>query len=464
MILNNTQANIFKVNGGLADNFANRPAANGSFYLFYSIDTQEIYYDNGAWVLIGSSGGGGVNIYNSDGTLTGNRTLNGANFDLTFSNINSFRVQDNLGNTGLIIECNNFNYVLGDYSGNNIGNIFVQINQGSFTLFDNYSGLDYFNISNITSSKNVNFTIDVDNEIIKTLHNYNDIGLKLDFANSVYQFGQINAGNITYLTINDTNQTISTFHNNNNKGLNFQYQAQRYNFGHIANNGLTLQIENATSQLTVLCNPVQSGGSSNGLFLDLTNNRNYLFGQFNGGSQTHLRVSDLNSQITANFSGSINGINLRQSSHTFGFISGSQTNTLRFNSNLTVGFYYNNLLNGLNIQHESTISGLERYDFGKLYGASNTQYKITLTDSACFLNYKQIAQMGFTATQAEFGYYAGSGSNILLDSSGNINLRQLTQILINGTGITQGTSGSVSGQHLKVKINNVDYVIELRNP
>lgn len=423
MILNNTQANIFKVNGGIANNFANRPAASGSFYIFYSLDTQEIWYDSATgWILLGMGGGGTpVNIYTSDGIILTDRNVDGNNKNLQFANNRTI-----------------------SFLGADPNQKFY------FNLYSTNFPASFVELFVENQNTNINYGLSIEN--FPTL-NQNRIFL-----------GKTPQNPNTGILYNVQTDVISTIHQTNIKGIRLEYQSQRYQFGHITSNGLTLQIENATSILQVLCNPVQSGGSSNGIFLDLTNNRNYLFGQFNGGSQTHLRVSDLNSQITTNFSGSINGINLRQSSHTFGFISGTNTNTLRFNSNLTVGFYYNNLLNGLNIQHESTISGLERYDFGKLYGASGTQYKITLTDLSCFLNYKNIAQWGLTATQAEFGFTPGSGSNILLDSSGNINLRQLTQILINGTGITQGTSGSVSGQHLKVKINNVDYVIELRNP
>jgi len=67
-----------------SDVFANRPAFGYTGRLFISTDTNEIYRDTGtAWVLI-SSGGGGVNIYNSDGTLTAARTVTMAAHTLTF--------------------------------------------------------------------------------------------------------------------------------------------------------------------------------------------------------------------------------------------------------------------------------------------------------------------------------------------------------------------------------------------
>jgi hypothetical protein len=68
-----------------SNTFANRPAPGFTGRIFISTDTREIFRDTGtAWELIGS-GGSGVNIYNSDGTLTGGRTVNLANNRLTFT-------------------------------------------------------------------------------------------------------------------------------------------------------------------------------------------------------------------------------------------------------------------------------------------------------------------------------------------------------------------------------------------
>jgi hypothetical protein len=67
-----------------SDILANRPAAGFLGRLFISTDTLEIYRDTGtAWALI-SGGGGSVNIYNSDGTLTAARTMTMSNHSLTF--------------------------------------------------------------------------------------------------------------------------------------------------------------------------------------------------------------------------------------------------------------------------------------------------------------------------------------------------------------------------------------------
>jgi len=68
-----------------SDTLANRPAAGFIGRLFVSTDTLEIYRDNGTtWDLISGGGGPAVNIYNSNGTLTGARTMTMANNNLTF--------------------------------------------------------------------------------------------------------------------------------------------------------------------------------------------------------------------------------------------------------------------------------------------------------------------------------------------------------------------------------------------
>jgi len=64
---------------------SNRPAAGFTGRIFISTDTREIYRDTGVtWELIGS-GGGSVNIYNSNGTLTGARTVTMAGNNILFS-------------------------------------------------------------------------------------------------------------------------------------------------------------------------------------------------------------------------------------------------------------------------------------------------------------------------------------------------------------------------------------------
>jgi hypothetical protein len=65
----------------------NTPDVNGPF-IYLDSSTGSLYtWDGSTWVAIG---GGNNNIYNSDGTLTGIRTVNGGGFSLTFNNLTKF--------------------------------------------------------------------------------------------------------------------------------------------------------------------------------------------------------------------------------------------------------------------------------------------------------------------------------------------------------------------------------------
>lgn len=110
-----------------SDVLANRPAAGFIGRLFISTDTFEIYRDNGTtWDLI-SGGGGGVNIYNSDGSLTAARTMTMANHNLTF--------EGGANPARLIISANN-----------NIAKIFqfrtANVARWDFRVDDNETGSD----------------------------------------------------------------------------------------------------------------------------------------------------------------------------------------------------------------------------------------------------------------------------------------------------------------------------------
>ena len=69
--------------------------SNGNFYIRNASATK--------WLLVSSGSVGSVNIYNSDGTLTGARTVNGGNDELLFQNFARYSVE---ANTGGVIELN----------------------------------------------------------------------------------------------------------------------------------------------------------------------------------------------------------------------------------------------------------------------------------------------------------------------------------------------------------------------
>jgi hypothetical protein len=128
--------------------FANRPAAGFTGRIFISTDTREIYRDTGiSWELIGS-GGGSVNIYNSDGTLTGNRVVTLSTNTLTFRQNQNQGTSINLENVNggnLASTRFNFNTDLGNGSGQIIkyGNATVPykiIGAGTFAMYNGTSG------------------------------------------------------------------------------------------------------------------------------------------------------------------------------------------------------------------------------------------------------------------------------------------------------------------------------------
>lgn len=454
MQLDNTQANIFKVNGGIADNFANRPIAQNTFYLFYSIDTQEIFYDNGNWIKLGS-GGANVNIYNSNGTLTGNRTLSGANYDLTFSNLANF---DFITNNGVRLKSafNNFETIINNITRLNIADNFFNLNA---------SNVDISGSTNTLNLKVNNKGIYIDNNDIKTYTNnspfININGYNLQITNRFYQFGQITGGNNINLVIND-----------------------------------------ALNTLYILCNPITSGGTVNGLSFNFTNNREYFFGQITGGSTTNLRISDLGQTIETRHQGNTRGLLLNFSTDAY-VLGKFFTNPI----NLTIS----GATNVISTQYLSQQNGiifnypLRKYILGQFIGSNQLRFEIDdIAQTWRFLrgavsqgiefNYSSNIYMvgqinGNNATHLYINdtsqlLYTGNNSTISNGlycdfanhvyqfgraTGGNTTYITITDaatypLQIDGTNVLSGTSGGFSGQHLKININGTDYKIKLENP
>lgn len=95
-----TDSNLVQAKGGFKArtiiwSFADTAAANlqrikGYPFALISTNNNKLWLRDfyaKKWMDVGSSGGGGTNIYNSDGTLTSTRVLDGAGFDLTINNV-----------------------------------------------------------------------------------------------------------------------------------------------------------------------------------------------------------------------------------------------------------------------------------------------------------------------------------------------------------------------------------------
>ena len=370
MLVFNQQANIKNVNGAIADIFANRPAPQTTYYLFYSTDTQEIFYDNGAWILLGSGGGGGVNIYNSDGILTGNRQLDGSNNSLSFVNVISFEAYNsfftikannsftdiinndirlnidgannvlkttNLGNDiGLKLDFANNNYQLSDgtyyylYIDGTNQNIQLNCNNTAFSLFaDNINkyitigqtsdqvGFTFYNDfpNNIFVSKmgdplglvnECTFQVDSLNQIIKTTNQNNDIGLFLDFANSKYYFGDSTGGNNVYFEVDNNLKKLKSLYAGNGDGLLFDFVNSVYRIGQLTTGNTTYLEVNDNSIIST-----NYQGNEVGLKFSITT-QEYFFGDFgNTTNGTSLFIEDNNSIIKSKYQNNEQGLELQ---------------------------------------------------------------------------------------------------------------------------------------------------------
>lgn len=421
MILNNTQANIFKVNGGIADNFANRPAANGSFYIFYSLDTQEIFYDNGAWVLIGS-GGGGVNIYNSDGTLTGPRDVFCNQNNLRFREVSLVRFDDISFSDSFVIDfAGSQEKIYTRFNNNDIG-LKLDFANSVYEFGELNNGIKlYIDYNNNTTQLGdigiigygIYLNIDSAFGRFETFLGNNIVGLKLDFANTIYQFGQITGGNNTNLYINDTISFLGTYYNTLNQGLQFDFSQRSYSIGHYSNFNQTYL--NIADTLEII--QTRNKGNNNGFNLNFSN-RTYKFGQLTANNLTSFNIEDNGGFIYCLYQNNGVGFSFQSNinNYQYGQISGGNLSKLIIND-LTNQIYLSNanVFNGWFCDFNTKI-----YRFGQINGGNLTRYVIDDNNA----------------------YPLG----------------------VEGNNITSGSSGGSSGQHLKINVNGVSYKIRLENP
>ena len=111
-----------------SDLTANRPAAGIVGRIFIAIDAPYgIFRDTGtAWDQISSAGGADTNIYNTDGTLTGTRTVSSGGFQLVFNPQTTF-FSSLTASTGAssfsVLGSNALTFAAG-FSSSNIGNVY----------------------------------------------------------------------------------------------------------------------------------------------------------------------------------------------------------------------------------------------------------------------------------------------------------------------------------------------------
>ena len=111
-----------------SDLTANRPAAGIVGRIFIAIDSPYgIFRDTGtAWDQVSSSGGADTNIYNTDGTLTGTRTVSSGGFQLVFNPQTTFfssLTASTSASSFSVLGSNALTFAVA-FSSSNIGNVY----------------------------------------------------------------------------------------------------------------------------------------------------------------------------------------------------------------------------------------------------------------------------------------------------------------------------------------------------
>jgi hypothetical protein len=229
---------------------------------------------------------------------------------------------------------------------------------------------------------------------------------------------------------------ISGFSNTAPQGIFLNYSNFQHRYG-FTNTNITITDQSFLTEHSIQLKSQNSFGNESILKLNFTNlitlyqsvnnginlnfaTRFYQFGQINGNNNTGLFINDATQQIYTK-----NGANFW-------------------------GLYFDFVNND--------------YRIGRLSGNGSLMF---LTPNVATMNLGNgtttQAQCGLTASQCNFGFIPALGGELRFIGS-NFSITGITSYTINGTGITSGTAGGSSGQHLNITINGTPYKIKLENP
>ena len=244
-------------------------------------------------------------------------------------------------------------------------------------------------------------------------------GLYCNFSGNEYNLnGYLNA---TSIGLNDNNKTayISSQGEIILGDVYFNY------------NGTQLKVDDQISSIKS-----KYQGNDIGLYLDFANNV-FTLGDTNFPNDISLQISATNDAIVTNYNGAANGL-------VIDFFNGQYAlgdyNTTTFGTQILIdnqsGQQSIRTLNNSNYIGLLLDFGLDVYRFG------NT--------NNCFLE--------TNATYVNIGDINGITNGTTLGINDNL------ETIIGSGNLLVGTSGPVSGQHLKIRVGGTDYVIELKNP
>jgi len=184
-----------------SDIFANRPAFGIVGRIFISTDTAAIYRDTGtAWDLIADGGSASTNIYNSNGTLSADRTLASGGFNLTFNPSTTFDTTLTAANNAsslALFGVNRLSYAAA-FSANNIGSLYG--GASSFAL-QTFAGSATFANSNVASGGSSVNSIDFSSGG-STITMTQSTGIRaMTGQQNLFQYQGTNSGTITHAAI-----------------------------------------------------------------------------------------------------------------------------------------------------------------------------------------------------------------------------------------------------------------------
>jgi hypothetical protein len=234
-----------------------------------------------------------TNIYNSDGTLTGNRTIDCNNYQIFWNNASYFQLLNNTSNKFFNVDFNNNSFNL---SLNNFPFYTEFIINNNNILLGYKNNINLYGIQIIKNNR-------TDAEY--TIGNAGTYGLRIRNNNN---------GTLEF-NVND-NQNILRLSNNNSE---IENQYGRFSINNQAISLTQSNVDGAKLRLDITNNRLftyVSNTTSNyrGIFLDY-NNRLFQFGQINGGNTTTLKIDDAaafplqvdGANVSANTAGAASG-------------------------------------------------------------------------------------------------------------------------------------------------------------
>jgi len=489
-----------------SDTFANRPSFGIVGRIFISTDTAAIYRDTGtAWDLIADGGSASTNIYNSNGTLSANRTVSSGGFSLTINPSTTFDTTLTAANNAsslALFGVNRLSYAA-SFSANNIGSLYG--GNSAFAL-QTFAGSATFANSNVASGGSSVNSIDFSSGG-STITMTQSSGIRvMSGQQNLFQYQGTNSGTISHaaisqntgfyrpsaatgiLTITNAYSHLINALDDYGAGFTFTnrwgiYQAGASDLNYFAANVLIGSTTNSGQKLqvngsgifngalsTTAGNAILAGGTSLAIAPSATRAVINL-----GGSTDNFLTFSTNGYIGV---GSNLMQVLAQSGVSLSLVSDANT-VLSFANTTLTGTFANNIIigSGADTGQKLQVNGAVKFSGGisDFESNSSTNYclklrNINANSYGLFIQSASTPNSGFplinitdsTAATSYFRVDSGTGNIGINTSPGTQKLYLNGSLRIDGQ--SSGSSGGNSGQHLIINLDGTTYKIKLELP